>query len=248
MLRWILSAVLSASLALSPALGGTTMLLGAGTGAPVAGGGGGGSVSWTPTDSRAQFDSQFAGFQSLFDTVAIGTAAANRVVVISVFADAVGGAVAGVSVGSTNLTKDVEDNTGLNGLPWISIWSGVVATGTSATVTVTKTSTWPNDVGIFAGALITNTAAHSATAIFTEAVTTTPSVSIAIPSGGIALTLLTTDRTVTGSWSNSTQDYHIVDARSFDELLAHSTATGTVVPTWTGTNSNYGMISTAWGP
>ena len=101
--------------------------------------------------------------------------------------------------------------------------------------------------------VLTNVNPTPTTQTLSESLVTAAGVTIAVPATGIAITAVGADRVISGSgsWSGSTGDAPVSLAHStntYEMVPAHSTATGTINPTFT-----YGWmwakaISAAWGP
>lgn len=154
-------------------------------------------------------------------------------------------AVTAVTFGVTPLTLAKAEPT-VNA-PWLSIWYGVVSGGTQ-TITVTPGAQTIINCAISYGVLTNVTTAPTDTQSFPEAATTTPNVTISVPANGIAITAVGADRVVTGTWSNSTLDSNTAMAGGNSLVVAHSTTTGSINPTWTGNIAFYNVVSAAWGP
>ena len=154
--------------------------------------------------------------------------------------------VASVTFGATSLAKAVDDGD-VDYANSASIWYGVVTGGTQ-TVSVTTTNTITRasvSYGIITGATATPTATQTA---FVNP-GTTPNVTIAVPTGGIAITAFNADRTLTGTLSGATLDDQLNLASTSGQLLTtHTTTTGSVTVQYTGTNAITSVVSAAWGP
>jgi len=168
------------------------------------------------------------------------------VVVVTVQDTPSTGSPVSVTYGVTSLTKAIDDGN-LDYANGASIWYGVVAGGTQ-TIYVTTPNTITRasvSYGIVTGATATPTATQTA---FVNP-GTTPNVTIAVPTGGIAITAFNSDRTLTGTLSGATLDDQLNLISTSGQLLTtHTTTTGSVTVQYTGTNAITSVVSAAWGP
>ena len=209
-------------------------LTGAGKGAP--GGGGGGGLTWT-------FGAGVDNNTGVFTGITLG----SGLLVVSVVSRASPDVdITAVSFGAASLTKATGQGANLN-VPPIAIWYGTVSAGT-ATITVLNAGGAVFDCAISYGVIAGANSTPTSILPLAELVTSTPNLTITVPTGGIAITAFASDRPVTGSWSGSTQDSLVGLIGTQDLTQGHSTATGSINPKWTGTNAWYAGGSVAWGP
>jgi hypothetical protein len=128
------------------------------------------------------------------------------------------------------------------------LWYAVVPTGTTADVVVNSAVNMGNGniiVGTLAGATATPTATGSTPSTASDPL----SITIAVPVSGVAVAYVTTGGTVVGAWSNATEDFEFQGNGIGIFDIAHTTTTGSVVPTYTGTGGNFScIVAAAWGP
>jgi hypothetical protein len=174
--------------------------------------------------------------------MAIGTASASRVVVVAAVISAA--ALTSMTIGGVSATLVKADPTLFN----LSLWYAVVPTGTTADVVVNSAVNMGNGniiVGYLTGATATPTANGSTPSTASDPI----SITIAVPVSGVAVVYVTTGGTVVGTWSNATEDFEFQGNGIGIIDLAHTTTTGSVVPTYTGTGGNFScIIAAAWGP
>jgi hypothetical protein len=176
----------------------------------------GGYVSTaTNTSSGTSFD---------FTSQAIGTAAAGRVVIVGIVNDSQ--TVSSVSIGgvSASLVKRQRDGTSANA----ELWSAVVATGTTATISIAFAGTTERP-GIGVWAIYGASSSPSATA---GASGNAPSTTISVPAGGFAVGCImhNTGGSSTFSWSGLTENYDAVIASSNSHSGASSLFTAAQAP------------------
>lgn len=184
-----------------------------------------------------------------FTSANIGTAAANRVVVLA-FSSTVFVATT-VTVGGASMTKAVEESSIASGLQ---IWYGTVTSGTTANVVLTFGGN-PFNCLLVAGMF--NSGASiipSDTQSVANASATSQTINTTIPSSGFAVMATYDVNTVqTPTWTNMTASGGdtISDATSAALYTAHSTTAG--APTalsisLTGAASQIHSVSASWGP
>lgn len=215
---------------------------------------GGGSVTWTPTANPAI---QAGGVNpQTFNTVAIGTAAANRVVVVGVGVNS-NGPVTAVTANSTAITFTKAAD-GFGGGVGGSLWYASVPSGTSLTdISATTTIAFPGFVGISVGVLYTSTPTPNSTAAESASDFQGDSTG-QIPDAGGSLTVLsngigvmfgaTSAPNATPTFNNWSDDYHgQISGTSLQVLLGHLSSSG--VPRITGYDfAAFGMACASWGP
>ena len=214
---------------------GQMSLMGAGKGTPTAGGGGG--LTWTFGDGVDNNSGVFTGI-----TLGSGLLVVSVVSRSSPVAD-----ISAVSFGATSLTKATGQYGASNIVNPFAVWYGVVSAATN-TITVLNAGGVVYDCAISYGVIAGANSTPTSIQPLAELVTTTPNLTITVPTGGIAITAFASDRPVTGSWSGSTQDSLVGLIGTQDLTQGHSTATGSINPKWTGTNAWYAGGSVAWGP
>jgi hypothetical protein len=188
-----------------------------------------------------------------FSSQAIGTAGANRQVVVCTAAT---GTTAGtmtdssVTVGGTALTQIVSlIPLGTDGYR-MAMWAGTVAVGTSVSIVVTWSKTG-RECAILTWALYDATVGADATATSTA---DPPSTTIAIPTNGGAIGCMLNQNSASTVWTNMTEN---VDGAGVGNILLLSGASdisqqGTT-PTITATPNNAGqarrgLILASWAP
>jgi len=204
--------------------------------AVVAAGGLGGLV-WTATANPDAVDT--ATTSVTFTAVPIGTAAADRLVVVGYSSQS---AVAtGMTIGGVTAAKAVEESGAISGLQ---IWYATVPTGTTADIVATSGGSMGNEV-IVVGTLTGVVAAP------TTATTGSDSVTITVPTGGIAVAFFYASPT-DGTWSNATLDLTASDpALKLSPRLmfmVHTVTAGSQSPTYTSTGYSGHAVAAAWGP
>lgn len=244
-MRKLLALFLCLALTLTPVSAGHLTLLGAGK--PAAGGGGGGNVTWTPT-ANPPIQAGTANPQR-FTSVNIGTAAADRYVIVCT-GQTSNGPVTAVTVNGVSATQAV-DSVGTSGAE-SALWYANVTSGTSVTIDVTLTAGFPSFAGIAVGTINTATPTPGTTssnpgAAFRNDPQTTAA-SVTVPSNGIAvLCAATTNVNATPTYNNWNANYNIVSGTSFQLLLGNLSATGT--PSVSGfAFSDFGIVAAPWGP
>ena len=203
--------------------------------------GGGGLPAWTFAGSASHVGG------GTFTSVSVGPGLLVMAVA-SATSSPVESPVSTVSFGAVSLTKATDDSAAPGSSNNASLWYGVVSAG-SATVTITTVagtvSRLAISYGIITGANSTPTTTH----VLTTTTTTAPSVTDTVPTNGIAITAFNVDRTVTGSFSNTTLDDTLNESSSSGQLLmTHTTTTGSLAIGFSGTNSVWSVVSAAWGP
>lgn len=130
-----------------------------GTGVPLGGGGGGGSLTFTKSISPASWIDTPNGDNSTdttFNSVPIGTAAADRYVHLNVHFDIVGGTPTGVTCNGNSMTKHV----GTTSTTGVAAYGLLVTTGTTANFVISYSAFSAYYVSI-SGGYITGSAAIS---------------------------------------------------------------------------------------
>jgi hypothetical protein len=192
--------------------------------------GGGGGLVWT-----------FGGATTSYGSLTIPS---GLLVVSVIEKSSPGFQTSAVSFNGTSLTNA---SSGVGTDPYLSVWYGVVTGATGAlTVTATGGTIYTSAVswGTIAGATTTPTSTQLVSGYYGTA----PNVTITVPTNGLAITSISADRAVTGTWTGSTGDANIEDSQTEPLLTAHSTSTGSINPKFTGTAMNAEIISVAWGP
>lgn len=155
-----------------------------------------------------------------FSSVAIGTAAATRRVVVCLAMDGAGGrSVSAVTVGGISATQ-VESAANNNLL--CDMWVATVPTGTTATIAVTITGGSVTRC-MYAVYALYNTL--SATATFhSDDITSAYSISTTIAANSVTIAMFGSRGGGTSSWTNATEDYDSVSAEGGTVLSTASRA------------------------
>lgn len=206
------------------------------------GGGGGGPLTFTPTATAVAW--QVGPTSPVSFSANIGTASADRFVVVVANTDAgsVNGVVTAVTINGVNATLAVGAAPADGVTPGTYIWYALVTLGSgSQTISVSTVGTFPAGVGIAVGTITGSaTATISATNTVAGAATADPhSITAVVPANGVAVIGVATDRLLTPTWTNATGDAstHEVGANAYGLLMAHGTANS---PSFTGAN-NFGV-------
>lgn len=213
-------------------------MTGAGKGAP---GGGVSPVIWTATDNPV--GQSAPGTSATFTAANIGTASSDRIVVVAVNTTNV--VATAVTVGGISATKAVQEATILSGLQ---IWYAAVSSGTTANIIVSAGGSF-GEVTIQVGKLTGATATPTATNTATPGVADPSSITITVPTNGVALAVFASDIVVTPSISNATLDYNTTNPGSGSQILVHTTTVGSQTPTFSSlSGANSHLVAAAWVP
>ena len=217
---------------------------------------GGGTLVFTPTANPPSIDGPGITSPAVFTAVPIGTAAADRYVVVSLqhTGNNPGGNPSVVTIGGITAVKAVGDNTGERGAD---IWYALVPTGTTATISITITNGtgWSGGVNINVGSLTGSTDVVVASTV-TEAkfnfVSNDKTAAVTVPTGGMAIMSAIADSPDSPAltWTNATKDYEqgFSEAMgSFRGSMAHTSTSATVTMTMTGGSSG-GWIAAVFQP
>lgn len=208
------------------------------------------SVAYTATDT-----SSVSGTSYTFSSKAIGTAAADRYIVIAISSNGSSSnpTASSVTVAGTSCTKTAAD-TDLAAGPraTIALWitNSPIASGTTADIAITYGST--NSVcsiGVWAVYGITSaTPTATKNAKYTVGSTTTFSAALSLPTDGIVIAAEASSATSATniSWSIVTEDFDA--AHGSYKLTGGSlnNASGSVTPASTGTTRNGGFVAASW--
>lgn len=184
-----------------------------------------------------------------FSGQGIGTAAANRKVVVATSALSAGGAprtVASLTVGGVAATLVKQVNAASGNYPSLEIWQAVVPTGTTGDIVVT----WDNGavrcgIGVWAvyGA---KSAAHD-----TGSSTASPLADAAfvVPTNGVGLAAAMSGSSATYTWTNMTERYDGTVEGGMTHSGADTSTAGTQAITATLSASGEQLMALAsWGP
>lgn len=183
---------------------------------------GGATPAWIKTDNPAIQNLGVVGVTlCTFLNVAIGTASADRIVVVNLTTS--DGAVSGVTIGGNAMTKALQSNTGQH---VASQWYLLVTSGTTATVIVTADNL--GYVGITAGALTGTTGTPVSTGLLAYNYVSDPQVasSVTIGATGVALVCGASETPATPTWNNGTQDYSTISGTAWQIISGYSTTPG----------------------
>jgi hypothetical protein len=194
-------------------------------------------LAYQTTSSQAAGSSPFT-----FSSIAIGTAAANRYVIVGIGATATPTAVLSVTVGGIAATQVVSQVAG-NSIA--AIWIALVPTGTTATIVITFTgSTQKCSIGVWSATGISPTALSTASSTANPA-----SLALTTINGGFAIAHMEVDSTGTYTWTNATQRY----AANIDSFSSYSgadaltsTSSLTITATPTGGSTARPSVAASW--
>jgi len=164
------------------------------------------ALVWTATEGTGFVD---AGWVSpyTFSAVGIGTASADRYVIVCIFSRDRN--VASVTIGGSAATLIAQERGGTS--RDISMWGRLVTSGTTADVVITATSSTFNDIGIVVGHLTGANTTPTSTTTNSYGYDPDPhAVTLTVPSGGIMLVALgAEDNAAALTWSQGTEDYEL---------------------------------------
>jgi hypothetical protein len=178
-----------------------------------------------------------------FSSLAIGTAAANRYVIVGIAGTATPSAVASVTIGGVTATPVVSQ---VAGNSVAAIYIALVPTGTTATIVVTFTgATQKCSIGVWSATGI------SATPVGTASSTANPaSLALTTVKGGFAVAHMQVDSTGSYTWTNATKEYENSNMDGFtsysgaDALTTTTSLTITATPV--GGSSSRPSVAAAW--
>lgn len=199
------------------------------------------SITQTANPSGANTSSNVATYSS----VAIGAAAANRIVVVLVGSELASASINSVTLGGNAMSAGTQGNFGA---VYARAFYLAYPTGTTANIVVTygagATST-QNHIAVYSvtGGVYSSTGADQSTDMDTTDRLTTGAITIASGGGFIAIAAGATD-TVAKTWAEATEDLD-VDAGGFRFTTATRTTalTATAVTCTGGTNGENGALS-----
>lgn len=197
--------------------------------------------AWTATDNPTP---QNTGTTSVtFTAVNIGTASADRIVVVLFNS---GSAVStGMTIGGISATKAVEESTGISGLQ---IWYAAVPSGTTANIVVTSGSAMSIE-SLLVGKLTGVTAAPAHTSVTTTTSSDPATISVNVPSTGFGIVGIYGAPTFDNGWTNATLDFSVTDANAVILSMAHDSLSGTNTVSAGGfSGAGVHMVSASWGP
>lgn len=208
-------------------------------------GGGGAAPAWTATANPAIVNNGFGTSTTTFTNQAIGTASADRIVVV--FGSSTFNPTTGVTCGGNAMTLAVQSDPA--GTQDASVWYLNVTTGTTATIVVEGGIQF---VGITVGILTGVTATPTTTAIDPsesggDPYTTTTA--LTVPSTGFGLVVLGSNSTaVPFTWNVGTRDFSTTSAGMSIET-GFISASGSQTPSISGPGFASTYIAAAtWGP
>lgn len=212
------------------------------------------AIVWAHTAHPVFQSVEFGNSSVTFTDQAIGTASADRIVVVAVTSDGIYGGITYVSIAGTNGTLIAKDETGYSG----GLYQRLVTTGTTATIIVTYGSNIQKVCGIQVGTLTGATETPTDTEVRAwYSISEGPaqfSSSITIPTGGFGLCMIssvwTANKTV--GWTNATEDYYSASGALGNQVdidTAHSSSAGAWSPSVTGFEYKQGyLVGAAWEP
>jgi hypothetical protein len=198
------------------------------------------TITRTANPSGVSASSNVASYSS----VAIGTAAPNRIVVVNVTSELSAASINSCTIGGTSMNAGTQGN---QGIVYSRQFYLLYPTGTTATIAVTygaNPTNNQNHISVYTvtdGAYSSNGADQSTDMDSTDPLTT-GSTTIGTGGGMIAVAGCATD-TVAKTWSNLTEDLD-ADVGSHRHTTATSTSAGTATRTCTGgTDGEDGALS-----
>jgi hypothetical protein len=258
------AALFAILLAVSPAGSGSMTLLGAGK--PAAGGGGGGIV-FTPTANPAIQFLNFGSAVASFTSTSIGTASADRILIVGVSNPDSGRTISSVIVDPAGSNVSLTRGRSANGgtvTTGAELWYGNVPTGTSVTIQVTYSGGAPEFSGIQVGMIAGQSGGAGATPSATNGKASngvadpqTFAAGMTINAGGIGVVYSNTyfAAGAAASWTSTTAgagDFWATSAsgNTMNHALAHTITSGS----WNPSVSNMGqfsanaLVALAFGP
>lgn len=211
------------------------------------------ALAWLKTDNPAIQNIGFGSASATFTNAAIGTASADRIVVVCVSSKVgIDGPTVACTIGGNAATKALQ-NTLANGYIQ-SIHYLLVTSGTTATVVVTYSggaSPAISFAGITVGKLTGAVAAPTTTAsrnygYNADAQTTTTA--LTVPAGGVGV-VVGGSETPNGSltWNVGTQDYSTISGTDTQITSGYITASGSQTPNISGFNfTGFGIAAATW--
>lgn len=181
-----------------------------------------------------------------FSSQAIGSAAANRQVVVGVGSvSGSAGLITGVTIGGVTAAQVIHSGEG--SMENVDIWVASVPTGTTGDVVITH-GVSKSRCGIGVWAMYGAATGASDTA---GSVADPPSAALTIPTGGVGIGYCQTyGVTATYTWTNLTEDFDEVVSGNGTHTGAMSSTAGTPTITCTpnSTTTEEGMALAAWAP
>lgn len=201
------------------------------------------ALTFTPTDVTQPW--QIVGNSPFTFNCNIGTAAADRIIVVNIYVDGAP-TVSDVAIGSVHATPVVFVGN-------INMWAfaaGSVALSGSQNIVVTTVSAFPSGIEIMVGTI---TGSATATLGSTNSVgyntSADPhSISATVPTNGVAVVSVLTANAFTPLWTGATEVGHVTEAGAslLDAVLAKGTSS---TVSFTGANGLGNLILMAtWGP
>lgn len=207
------------------------------------------SVSYAATDT-----SSVSGTSYTFASTAIGTAAADRYIVLAVSSNGSSSnpTASSVTVAGTSCTKTAADTDVSSGRPTIALWvtNSAITSGTTADIVVTYGST--NSVcsiGVWAVYGITSaTPTATQNTKYSVGSTTTFSAALSLPTDGIVISAESSSATSATniSWSIVTEDFDAAHGSFKLTGASLNNASGSVTPASTATSRNGGIVAASW--
>lgn len=184
----------------------STHLIGFGAKRAAAAGGGDATITFAATASKSAPASP-----ATFSSHAIGSAAANRYVIVALSGYRNGsGSVPTVTVDGVSLTHVATADTASFEAY---IYAGNIASGTTASIVATYTGAWVNlNCSIWAAYGIASTTAYHTDSDLTA--TTTMTAAINIPAGGVAVAIHGNNNAGVQTWTGLTEDFDSTDVTS----------------------------------
>jgi len=207
------------------------------------------AISWSATAAPAIQHVNFGSSSATFSTVAIGTASADRIVVVFVCSN--NGYPSSMTIGGSAATLVARSNATAD--PSTAIFYLAVSSGTTADVVATG-STVMQLCGIHVGILKGSASTEDNSAVEPYAFTGNPHTldsDPTVPSGGRGLFVVSGGGVDTMSTTSATEDNQTVttDGNGLSIMSGHETSSGSWDFDWTGSNfSGSSGVGLGWGP
>ena len=182
-----------------------------------------------------------------FSSTSIGTAAGDRIVVVSVSgsaSDESGNAMASLTVGGIAATKAAE--AWHNG-KLTAIWYAAVPTGTTATIVATFGDSQTR-CSIAVHTLTGASASPSDTATTSGSGSSLSLSALTIPTDGVAIVSFANGSSSIVTWTNATEDYDVAVESSDRHSGARRTTAGAPTITADGGSASQALVGASWGP
>lgn len=178
-----------------------------------------------------------------FTSVNIGTASADRVVIVSLNTEGV--TAASLTIGGVSASKATSDASGVSD---VSIWYLNVTTGTTATIVATSSGGNFTKAGVIVGYATGINATPTQTQLIGSGTSPRTLPSITVPSTGFAIAHGVTQNGGTGqTWSGATQNASLFLPSATKMFQAITTTTSAPQLSWSGGGNGH-IVGAAWGP